>query len=319
MARICDAISCALAATLVVLLVGELRPLVTAFRGQDGRLDLSGLTRALTQQPPFDGTDAVTILLIGVDKRAGDVGRSDTLLVLFLNPQSHRMALLGLPRDLRVRVPGYGRTKVNHAYAYGGPQLTQRTVERFLDVKIDHHAVVFFDGFVQAVDALGGVTLDVPDVEGQGRGMNYDDNAGDLHVHLKPGVQHLSGQQALGFVRYRKSNTPGLGDGDACRSGRQQQFLKAVAEQRLRPTGLPGLLAAVKVVGRQLETDMTATQMTDLARAVRACNASDTLTQTVPLAESDWRGHGVYYAYADNAKLHKVLAQIRRHLRADAA
>jgi LCP family protein required for cell wall assembly len=316
MARLSDAISCALALALAVLLGGEVRPVVQAFRGENGRLDLSGLARAATQQPPFDGAELVTVLLIGADKRAGDVGRSDTLLVLFLNPQSHHAALLGIPRDLRVTVPGYGRTKINHAYAYGGPKLTQRTVEGLLDMPIDHRAVVFFDGFVQAVDALGGASVDVPDVEGKGRGMNYDDNAGHLHIHLKPGRQHLDGQEALGFVRYRKSNTPGLGDGDTGRSGRQQQLLKALTEQHLNPAGLPGLLAAVKVVSQQVETDMSPTDMTDLARALRACQAGDMLTETVPLRGSNWHGHGAYYAYADEAGFRRALSAIRAHVRA---
>jgi LCP family protein required for cell wall assembly len=319
MARITDAVSCALAVALSVLLAGELRPLVSAFREPHGRLDLSALTRIVTQQPPFDGADLVTVLLIGADKRAGDTGRSDTLLVLFINPPSHRAALLGLPRDLRVNVPGHDYTKINHAYAYGGPELSRRTVEGLLDMPIDHTAVVFFDGFVQAIDALGGVRMTVPDVEGKGRGMNYDDNAGHLHVHLKPGPQRLDGQEALGFVRYRKSNTPGLGDGDVGRSGRQQQLLRAVADQHLRATGLPGLLAAVKVVSRNVETDMSAGDMTDLARALRACSSDALLTQTLPLRESNWHGNGAYYAHADAGKLRTTLAGLRRHLRSGTA
>jgi len=319
MARISDAVSCALAVALPVLLVGELRPLVDAFRDPSGRLDLSALTRTVTQQPPFGGADLVTVLLIGADKREGDSGRSDTLLVLFVNPRSQRAALLGIPRDLRVTVPGHGRTKVNHAYAYGGPKLSRRTVEGLLGMPIDHTAVIFFDGFVQAVDALGGVRIDVPDIEGKGRGMNYDDNAGHLHVHLKPGPQRLDGQEALGFVRYRKSNTPGLGDGDVGRSGRQQLLLKAAADQHLRPAGLPGLLAAVKVVARSVETDMSGTDMTDLARALRACEAAGMVTQTLPLRDSNWHGEGAYYAYADEGKLRATLAGIRRHLRAGTA
>lgn len=319
MPRIADAVSCALAVALPVLLVGELRPLVDAFRDPSGRLDLSALTRTVTQQPPFDGADLVTVLLIGADKRKGDNGRSDTLLVLFVNPQSQRAALLGIPRDLRVTVPGHGRTRVNHAYAYGGPELSRRTVEGFLGMSIDHTAVVFFEGFAQAIDALGGVRIGVPDVEGKGRGMNYDDNAGHLHVHLKPGPQRLDGREALGFVRYRKSNTPGLGDGDVGRSGRQQQLLKAVADQHLRATGLPGLLAAVKVVSRNVETDMSAGEMTDLGRALRTCQGDALLTQTLPLHESNWHSNGAYYAHADEGKLRTTLAGIRRHLRSGTA
>jgi len=315
MARLSDAVSCALAVALPALLVGELRPVVAAFRDPHGQPDFSGLVRLLIQAPPFDGAERVTVLLIGADRRAGDAGRSDTLLVLFLNPQTHRAALLGIPRDLRVSVPGHGRTKINHAYAYGGPRLTRRTVEALLGEPVDYHAVVFFEGFVHATDALGGVRIDVPDVEGKGRGMNYDDNAGNLHVHLKPGLQRLNGKEALGFVRYRKSNTPGLGDGDTGRSARQQQFLKAAADQHLRAAGLPGLLAAVKLVATNAQTDMSVTQLTDLARALRACDGDDLATHTMPLRDGGRRGHGAYYAYVDAAGLGRTLAAVNRHLR----
>jgi anionic cell wall polymer biosynthesis LytR-Cps2A-Psr (LCP) family protein len=143
--------------------------------------------------------------------------------------------------------------------------------------------------------------------------MNYDDNAGHLHVHLKPGLQHLNGREALGFVRYRKSNARGLGDGDVGRAGRQQQFLKAMAEQHVQAASLPGLLAAAKEVSRHLETDMPAADLADLVRTLRACEPGDILTATVPLRSSG-RHHGAYYAYADEGRLRRVLAQIDRHL-----
>jgi LCP family protein required for cell wall assembly len=207
MGRVTDVAICALAVVLAVLGAQAAGPLARSLWSEGGAF------QALVRKtPPFGGRERVRILLIGADQRRGDVGRSDTLLLLSLNPRTHRLALLGLPRDLGVEVPGHGATKINHAYAYGGPALTRRTVEEFLHLKVDYHAVAFFEGFVAAVDALGGVTVDVPDVEGHGRGMNYDDHAGNLHIHLKPGTQHLNGRQALGFVRYRKSNTPGLGD-----------------------------------------------------------------------------------------------------------
>jgi LCP family protein required for cell wall assembly len=187
-------------------------------------------------------------------------------------------------------------------------------VSEFLGVKVDYYAVALFDGFVHAVDALGGVTVDVPDIEGHGRGMNWDDNAGDLHIHLKPGRHHLNGRQALGFVRYRKSNTPGLGDSDEARSGRQQQFLKAMADQHLRATRLPGLLAAARTVQANVETDMTPAEMADLVRTLHGCDISQILAATLPLTPSGWHGHGVYYAYADTAGLRKLLARFEAHL-----
>jgi len=309
MGRLTSAVICVLAVVVAVLGAREAGPVVQSLASRDGLL--RGI---ILRAPAFGGADRVRVLLIGADKRPHDKGRSDTLLLLSLNPRAHRLTLLGLPRDLLVAIPGYGTTRINHAYAYGGPELTRRTVSDLLGLKIDYHAVIFFDGFVHAVDALGGVTVDVPDVEGHGRGMNWDDNAGDLHIHLKPGRHHLNGRQALGFVRYRKSNTPGLGDSDEARSGRQQQFLKAMADQHLRATSLPGLLAAAKIVQADVETDMTPAAATDLVRTLHGCEVSQILTATVPLAASGWRGHGAYYAHADTAALGKLLAKLEAHL-----
>lgn len=314
MARTSDVVSCALAVALPVLIMGEWRPVAKTFSDDKGRLDVAKLLGVVTGQPPFEGKSLVTFALIGADKRKGDFGRSDTLLVMFVNPRSYRAALLSIPRDLRVSVPGHGYTKVNHAYAYGGPGLTQRTLQGLLGVRIDHYVVVFFDGFVHAVDALGGVRIEVPDIEGQGRGMNYDDNAGGFHVHLRPGVQHLDGRGALGFVRYRKSNIPGLGDGDVGRSRRQQELLKAIAEQHIRPASIVGLTAAVRVILRDVKTDMSAAEMVDLARVMRGCDTREVLTATVPLRPDRFRGHGVYYAYADETKLRTTMNRIWRHL-----
>lgn len=317
MRRIRDLLSIALAVALAVLGAGEVKPLWSSFAAAKGSLAPAlGLKNVIKQDPPFDGARRIAVLLIGADKRPRDVGRSDTLLVLFINPQTRHMALLGIPRDLRVGMPGRGRDKINHAYAFGGPQLTRRAVEGFLARDIDYHAVVFFAGFESAVDALGGVWLEVPDVEGGGRGMNYDDNAGNLHIHLKPGYQHLSGNQALGFVRYRQSNTDGLGDSDEARSGRQQQFLRAMAEQHLRAARMPGLIAAGRIVARNVETDMSPTEISELIGVLHGCDPAAIFSATVPLRQSNWHGSGTYYAYADTLKLRETLTQIDWHLEA---
>ncbi|MCX7598822.1 MAG: LCP family protein, partial [Armatimonadetes bacterium] len=133
---------------------------------------------------PFGGAEVVRVLLVGSDTRPHDKGRADTIMVLILNPRLRRAALVSIPRDLRVHIPGHGVDKVNHSYAYGGPELTRRTAEQLLGFEIPLYVHCDFDTFVKAVDILGGVDIEVPDVEGRGRGMNYDDNWGNLHIHL---------------------------------------------------------------------------------------------------------------------------------------
>jgi LCP family protein required for cell wall assembly len=315
MRRTSDVLSIALAVALVVLGAAEIKPVVTSFTAAKGSLAPAlGLKTATHEEPPFGGAQRIAILLIGADLRPRDVGRSDTLLMLWLNPKTRHMALLGIPRDLRVEIPGRGHDKINHAYAFGGPQLARKTVERFLGRDIDFHAVVFFAGFETAVDALGGVWLEVPDVEGAGRGMNYDDNAGNLHIHLRPGYQHLDGRGALGFVRYRKSNARGLGDGDEGRSGRQQQFLREMADQHLKAASLPGLIAASRIIARNVETDMSPADVAELIGVLHGSDPAAMMTATVPLQESNWHPGETYYAYADTVKLRETLSQIDWHL-----
>jgi len=257
---------------------------------------------------PFGGASRVRILLCGADRRPGDAGRSDTLLLLCLNPRDGQAALLGLPRDLEVAIPGRGRQKINAAYAYGGTDLARRAVEDLVGWPVDYTALVFFDGFVQAVDALGGVWVDVPDVEGRGRGMNYDDRRGHLHVHLRPGFQHLNGVEAIGFVRYRKSNYHGLGDSDYARSARQQQFMRAVVQQRVRPEALPQLVTAFTRLRAQVETDLSPQGQADLLAVLKALDPDDVLTVTLlPGAR------GLALDPTDEA-VREVAAQVEQHL-----
>jgi LCP family protein required for cell wall assembly len=270
---------------------------------------------------PFVGRHRVRILLMGADKRARDQGRSDTLLVLSINPETKRAAVLGIPRDLKVDIPGYGRDKINHSYAFGGVPLTRECVQELTGQPINYHLLLTFHGFVKTVDKLGGVWLDVPDVEGQGRGMNYDegvvvprthiDHNGYLHLHLTPGLQKLDGAAALGFVRYRKSTMNRGGDSDIMRSGRQQQFLKAMAQQHLRLTNVDRLLAAAGELRESLTTDMSWDEVYDLLRVMKEVDPDALWTGTVPVTDS-WEH--VYYAILQEAEFASQLDELERHL-----
>ncbi|MCX7597988.1 MAG: LCP family protein, partial [Armatimonadetes bacterium] len=163
-----------------------------------------------------------------------------------------------------------------------------------------------FDTFVKAVDILGGVDIEVPDVEGRGRGMNYDDNWGNLHIHLKPGWQHLDGYQAMGFVRYRH------GDSDIMRSRRQQQFVRAVLEQKVKVQNLPALLRAGSYVLRRLDTNVSWRDAVDFLRVAKSMTATDLMTETLPVR--DTRIGGVYYAELIEDKFHELMEQVENHL-----
>jgi LCP family protein required for cell wall assembly len=255
---------------------------------------------------PFAGRGILRILILGSDTRPHDKGRADTMMVMFINPATHRVAILNIPRDLRVAIPGHGTDKINHSYAFGGPDLSRRTVAGVIGEDITQYIHCDFDAFIKATDLVHGVDVDVPDVEGKGRGMNYDDNWGNLHCHLKPGFQHLNGTQAIGFVRYRH------GDSDFNRTERQGQFMRAVFEQKLKVTNLPSLLSATSYVVRRLDTNVSWRDTVDLLRVAREMKHEDLLTVSIPII--DQMIGGIYYAGFDENKLREILSTIQGHL-----
>jgi anionic cell wall polymer biosynthesis LytR-Cps2A-Psr (LCP) family protein len=180
-------------------------------------------------------------------------------------------------------------------------------------VEIDAYAKANLQGFVEVVDQLGGVEIDVPDVEGRGRGMNYDDDRGKLHIHLKPGVQTLDGEDAMGFVRYRKSNYRGLGDGDFKRSERQQQFLQAMVEQKLKLRNALDLAKVVPTALEAIETDIGFRKGVDLARVVREIRPDSLLTTSMQPYLRD-SNDGNYYVTISESNINRVLDEIDQHI-----
>lgn len=254
--------------------------------------------------------DRMTMLLVGADERPefGDRGRSDTMILLFVDGRTKKAAMLSIPRDLRVRIPRRGTDKINASFALGGVELVKETIESEFDVRIDATAKVDFRGFVEVVDELGGVMIDVPDVEGRGRGMNYEDRADKLFIHLKPGLQRLDGEDAIGFVRYRK------GDSDFKRSERQQQFLKAMVEQKVKLRNALDLARVVPKALEAVETDIGWRQAVDIARVAREIRSDNLLmTNFQPFLRDRMYG-GIYYVEVSSSGMREVFDQISQHL-----
>jgi LCP family protein required for cell wall assembly len=173
---------------------------------------------------PIPDSGAQTILIIGSDKRnqeiSGKFGLSDTTMLLRLDPDRGAIALLSLPRDLKVEIPGVGTDKLNAAYSLGGPKLTLQTVKALTGLQINHLVNVDFTGFARAVNAIGCVYVDVDHRyfhQNVQNGTSADDYA---EINLQPGYQALCGFDALSFARYRHT------DNDIVRAARQQAFLR---------------------------------------------------------------------------------------------
>lgn len=211
--------------------------------------------------PPWDGASRVTVLLIGLDYRDWEEGlgapRSDTMMLLTIDPLTMTAGVLSVPRDLWVNIPGYGYNRINAAYSYGlgdqlpggGAGLAMKTVESFLGIEINYYAQVDFSTFETMIDTIGGVCLDIPEAIIVGR--TFENSA-----HLEPGYQCLDGKSTLGYARARYTE-----GGDVDRAGRQQQVIRAIMDNIFDPVNFPGLAASAPSLYAQLSSGIN----TDIA------------------------------------------------------
>jgi LCP family protein required for cell wall assembly len=196
------------------------------------------------------------ILVLGSDRRDtsdGTYGRSDTLMLVHVDPTNDFISIMSLPRDLRVEVPGHGFHKVNAAYAFGGAALAIETVQNLTGVDMDHYLEIDFSAFKDITDSVGGVYVDV-DRRYYYDGLDYE------NIKLAPGYQLLSGDAALDYVRFRHDQNTDFG-----RLERQQRFLRAMREQAMGwdlPLKVPSL---VESLFQNVSTEMSATEVIKLA------------------------------------------------------
>lgn len=193
------------------------------------KLSQNSLTGLVVQKPanPFEGKDQFTVLVLGCDEDwyyGGEQlirhqARSDMMMVTRFDFANNRISGLTIPRDTLCQVPGYRAQKINGYHLIGGDDLSKQAVETLIpEVQIDRVVTLNYDAFKSMVDVLGGIEVYVP------KKMDYDDNRGHLHIHLKPGRQRLDGTQAIGFVRFRHA------DDDFHRVNRQHDFMLAVKD-----------------------------------------------------------------------------------------
>ena len=197
--------------------------------------------------PELVASDKTTeILVMGVDPRENDTGRTDTLLLVSLNEEEKKASVLSIPRDTRVEMGEGTYEKINHAYAYGGHEYTQEILEKLLATKIDGYVLIDIRAFERIIDAVGGVDVDVE------KRMYYEDpwdDNGGLVIDLYPGEQHLDGEHAMEYIRYRDE------EGDIGRIARQQKFMHALLDRLTSAEVLPRLPEIVRELSSVIETD----------------------------------------------------------------
>lgn len=201
------------------------------------------------QNNPFSSS-RVNILLTGYDIDHHNISRTDTIMIASLDTSTRDFNIVSIPRDSKVEIPGRNRGRINSAYAYGGIDLTIETIENFLHIPIDYYINLDFQGFINIVDAMDGVELEIEDR------MYYVDEAGDLFIDFSPGKKELDGEEALKYVRYRDPIRADIG-----RINRQQKFIKAALEQLLQP----GMVTKMpEIVSESLDSVYTDINFSDI-------------------------------------------------------
>jgi LCP family protein required for cell wall assembly len=255
---------------------------------------------AIAPREGFPGRHKLTLLCMGIDDNwtNGDQlytaqARTDTLFLLSLDLDNKKVAMLSIPRDTYTHIAGTPySSKINSAYATGGPKRSLATVDELLGVRADHYLVLNIDATKKIVGALGGVDVNVENE------MHYHDKWGHLSIDLKPGFQHLDADQAVGFARYRHGDAgarPSPEDGDERRMYRQHVLMQAIIAKAKNFANVAQAPHLVDVAMSTIQTDLTRTQLFDLAAIYRGVQPGD--IRTASLTGDSYRGAGGGWDY----------------------
>ena len=219
------------------------------------------LITAVLDRTPKPPNSPFYMVVMGEDTRPGEIrARSDTLIIAYVDPPRKRISMLSIPRDSRVEIPGHGMNKINAAAQIGGAKLTIETVKLLTGLPITHYLELDFNGFRDIVNAVGGVTVNVPYSINDSKAANHVPGANVVHK----GVQKLDGDHALTFVRSRQ-----FADGDFTRIKDQQVFIKALAKQVLQPGNIVNIPKIVTAIESNVYTDLTIDQIVSIAERLQ--------------------------------------------------
>lgn len=208
--------------------------------------------------------ERINILLLGIDDGDSEAAetepkRTDAIILLSFDPQNNKVSVLSIPRDTKVILPGHrDPEKINAAYAYGGAVMAKQTVANLLRVPIHYYALANWRGFIDVVNLIGGVDLYVD------KDMYYEDPYADLVIDIKHGYQHMDGETAGKYVRFRKDEL-----GDIGRVQRQQKFLKAAAEQMFSVQNVTKISSLLATLDKYVETDLNTLTMLKAANSFK--------------------------------------------------
>lgn len=268
----------------LVLLLGVLGAVGSMTASPDIRDAAVAALPTVSPEEAF-GRDHVRILLLGADldyddqgRQIKNGGRADTMILADVDLAGRAVHLCSIPRDTEIRVPGRGIRRINSTYARGGAAMAREAVEDLTGLEIHHTVVVDLDAFQEAVDAVGGVDVDVE------KPLRYTDNWAGLHIDIPAGRQRLDGERAMQYVRFRHDALADIG-----RARRQQAFLCAFGKALRRPSAILGWPGVVRAVSRHTESDLTPAQIVSLGRFARELKGITTETLPGDFHRSRWR------------------------------
>ena len=250
-----------------------------------------------------------SVLIMGIEDYAtdGQNGRTDSLMFATINPKTKNVSLMSIPRDSRVTIAGKNKKdKINAAHAYGGEKMALDTVENFLEVPVDHYVKIDFKGFKGIVDAVGGITVDVP--------FNFEERSDiDYYklIQFKQGQQELNGEEALAYVRMRKQDP----NGDYGRAARQRQVLAAVVHKLNSASTVFKIKDLAEVVGKYVKTDIPVSDGLALYNKLSGFDPSN--IKTIKLEGEDKKLNGIYYFIPNEMSVQNVRNEILKNLGQD--
>lgn len=242
--------------------------------------------------PKGDIDGIKNILLIGADFREGNSNaRSDSMMILTLDTVHNKVKLTSLLRDMLVNIDGHGKSKLNHAFAFGGVDLTVDTIENNFGIKIDNYVIIDFNGFMDVIDSLGGVTVDVQkeDLSDLNKYI-FDVTTEGAKEITSAGVQKLNGTQALAYCRIRKTS-----GGEYRRTERQREVINSII-QEVKNTNVLKYPSLIKTGMEYVQTDLQLSEMLNLAYAGLKLDLSNIQTLQVPFTDisigGSWKNYG---------------------------
>lgn len=250
-----------------------------------------------TEEVTFDKQEPFSVLLLGVDERENDKGRSDSMIVLTVNPEVKSVKMLSIPRDTLTDIVGHGtRDKINHAYAFGGVEMSMDTVEGLLDIPIDYYVQINMEGFEDIVNSVGGVTV------------NNDLNFNYQGYSFEEGQLALNGKEALAFSRMRYDDPRG----DFGRQLRQREVIQAVIREGASVSSLWKFDDIFDALGNNVKTNLTFEEMVDIQKHYKA--ASKDIEQIQIKTGSGTKIDGIYYYVIPEEELGEIQKTLQEHM-----